>query len=144
MLKHLPLGHPQPDAKKCIAVLMGRAQQSRPPLVEYIIDDVVMRPIVTELLGRTWVPEAAERAAQQAYLDNLIVFWHRLGYDFIRIERNLPLPTHQMYIPEPGRMNTRARFEPGKISSAIPGPPWRRWIFFPSNTSMRICRKAWA
>lgn len=140
MLKHLPLRHPQPDAKKCIAVLMGRVPQSRPPLVEYIVDDVVMRPIVTELLGRTWVPEAAERAAQQAYLDNLIVFWHRLGYDFIRIERNLPLPTHQMYIPDAAPASDKIRAWPDEHQGAIrtwedferyPWPTVAEMDFFP-------------
>jgi len=140
MLKHLPLRHPRPDASKCIAVLMGHAQQSRPPLVEYLVDDVVMRPIVTARLGRTWVPEAAARAAQQAYLDNFIVFWHRLGYDFIRIERSLPLPTHQMYIPDAAPASDKIRAWPDEHQGAIrtwedferyPWPTLAEMDFFP-------------
>lgn len=101
MLHHLPLKHPQPDAKRFINILLGREKSPRVPLVEYIVDDVVMRPIVTDLLGRQWAPEAAERESQKAYLDNFIALWQRLGYDFVRFERALAFPVKQMVEPDP-------------------------------------------
>ncbi|MDZ7290596.1 MAG: hypothetical protein ONB44_03135 [candidate division KSB1 bacterium] len=109
-LRHLPLQNPRPDAEKFIDIVMGRRKSPRPPLVEYIVDDVVMRPIVTVLLGREWVDEGNDRESQRAYLDNFIAFWYYLGYDFVRFERSLNLPTKQLYIPDaaPGSNKQRA------------------------------------
>ena len=91
MLNHLPLKAPKPNGTEFIDILMGRSQSRRTPLIEYIVDDVVMKPIVTELLGRQWVAMGSDRESQQAYLDNFIIFWYRMGYDFVRFEEALPL-----------------------------------------------------
>src|SRR5512141_1138874 len=96
----LPLKNPRPDAGHFIDVLMG-VKKAVPPLVEYLVDDVVMKPIVEGMLGRKWVPEGATgtshevrrgapgRAAQGAYLDTFIEFWLRMGYDFLRYEGDM-------------------------------------------------------
>ena len=87
-LRHVPFSDPQPDANRFVDIVMGRADGSRPPLVEYLVDNAVMKPIVTELLGREWVPPGPESFA--AYLDMHIDFWLRMGYDFVRFETGLP------------------------------------------------------
>ncbi|MCD6289102.1 MAG: hypothetical protein J7M34_01270 [Anaerolineae bacterium] len=89
MTLHVPLANPQPDAQRFIDILMGRVYEPAPPLVEYLVDDVIMRPIVTELLGREWVDLDGSREAEKAYLDNFIEFWCRMGYDCVRFERNM-------------------------------------------------------
>jgi uroporphyrinogen decarboxylase len=101
--------HPRPDAEEFIGILAGRTQTSRVPLVEYIVDDVVMQPIVTELLGRRWVPAGADRDARTGYLDNTIEFWYRMGYDFVRYEESLPLPDRRNAVPDtaPGSAKSR-------------------------------------
>ena len=91
MLRNIPVQNPTPDSQGFIDILMGRSQSKRTPLVEYIVDDVVMKPIVTELLGRQWIAMGSDRESQQAYLDNFIQFWYRMGYDFVRFEEALPL-----------------------------------------------------
>jgi uroporphyrinogen decarboxylase len=101
MLKNLPVENPKPDVKHFIDFLMGRTRDGRVPLVEYIVDDVLMRPIVRDLLGRSWVPEQADRGSQTAFLDNFIAFWQSLGYDFVRYERSLPFPMHQTVSADP-------------------------------------------
>jgi len=53
MLRNLPLAHPKPNAQQFIDILMGRTKSAKPPLIEYIVDDVVMKPIVTDLLYRS-------------------------------------------------------------------------------------------
>jgi hypothetical protein len=58
VLRNVPVKHPKPDARGFIDVLMGRGRSAAPPLVEYLVDDVVMREIVTGLLGRTWADGA--------------------------------------------------------------------------------------
>ncbi len=86
MLKNLPLKNPKPNAMEFIEILMGRTS-ARTPLVEYIIDDVLIEPITKNLLGRIWVDFGDDRKSQKAYLDNFIEFWRRMGYDFVRYER---------------------------------------------------------
>lgn len=100
MLKNIPVLQPKPDGKRFIDTLMGRSQ-GKPPLVEYIVDDVLMRPILTDLLGRQWVDESADRDSQIAWLDNFIAFWLGLGYDFVRYERSLPFPMHRTISEDP-------------------------------------------
>jgi uroporphyrinogen decarboxylase len=86
----LPLKKPRPDAGRFIDGLMGRSRGGRVPLVEYIIDDAVARPIVERVLGRAWVPDTGRRDALEGHLDNVVALWHRLGYDCVRFERGLP------------------------------------------------------
>ena len=54
-IPHISLNSPHPNASEFIDILMGRSSEVRVPIVEYIVDDVVLRPIVTDLLGRAWV-----------------------------------------------------------------------------------------
>jgi len=90
----LPVRNPAPDIERWVRVLMGREQTDRPPLVEYIVDPALMRPILTDLLGRAWVQPGPDRASQAAFWDNVIAFWLGMGYDFVRLEIGLPLPHH--------------------------------------------------
>jgi uroporphyrinogen decarboxylase len=100
----VPLAHPRPDAGRFIRVLMGQERTDRPPLVEYIVDQVLFQPIVTDLLGREWLdPQPGDRASQAAYWDNFIAFWYRLGYDFVRFEAALGFPSHSLIGDDPTR-----------------------------------------
>ncbi|MDH4195835.1 MAG: hypothetical protein OEW05_00350 [Candidatus Aminicenantes bacterium] len=96
MLRHLPLPEPRPDAIRFIDILLGRARTDRPPLVEYIVDETVLRPVVESLLGRRWAAGGNDRASQEAWLDNFIAFWHGLGYDTVRFEAGLPFPENRL------------------------------------------------
>ncbi|MFQ6099093.1 MAG: uroporphyrinogen decarboxylase family protein, partial [Armatimonadota bacterium] len=106
----VPLDNPEPDAEAFIASLMGRSLPNRPPLVEYIVDPVVMRPILEDGMGREWVaPQPGDRDSQAAYLDNFIEFWHRMGYDFVRLEIALPFPRRHLLAEDPAPGVTRER-----------------------------------
>ncbi|HEX9973962.1 MAG TPA: uroporphyrinogen decarboxylase family protein [bacterium] len=109
MLKTMPRKNPKPDGKEFIDILMGRSTNTRTPLVEYIVDDVVMKPIVTEILGRAWVDMKANRDSQQAYLDNFIEFWYRMGYDFVRYEEALPFPNTRIVAKDTGADKAKDR-----------------------------------
>lgn len=89
MLRNLPLENPKPNSNKFIDILMGKTKNAEVPLVEYLVDDVVMKPILEDLVGISWVQPQKERESQKAYLDNFIEFWYRMGYDFVRFERGL-------------------------------------------------------
>ncbi len=93
MLKNLTLKKPQPDGIEFMDILSGKTNSRRVPLIEYLVDDVVLKPITNELLGRKWVEPSDNKEIQKAYLDNFIQFWYRLGYDFVRFEQ--PLPFHK-------------------------------------------------
>jgi len=109
MLKHLPLRRPRPDANRFINLLLGRDRTERPPLVEYIVDEAVMRPVVEGLLGRPWAARGNDRASQEACLDNVIAFWHGLGYDAVRFEAGLPFPENRLVSGEPERETGQPR-----------------------------------
>ena len=119
MLQHLPLANPRPDARQFIDILTGRTRSSRVPLVEYIMDDMVTKPITTNLLGRQWVVEGVDRASQTAALDNFIQFWFRLGYDFVRFERGLPFQEQQFVAPDPTPGSSKQRAWPDEHHGTI-------------------------
>ncbi len=117
----LPLKKPRPDIGYFLDVVMGR-RKGVPPLVEYLVDDVVMKPIVEGLLGRPWHPAgstgtshevrrgAPERDAQKAYLDTFIEFWRSMGYDFVRFEQDLGFTESKLETADtaPGSSKQRA------------------------------------
>jgi len=91
--RHLPIQRPQPDAERFVDVALGRTQTDRPPLVEYLIDDSLRKPIVEDLLGGEWVgPISNNRESMEAYLRNFVLVWQRLGYDVVRYEESLRFP----------------------------------------------------
>jgi len=123
-MSHLkvPLRKPQPDIARFLSAMAGRIMPERVPLVEYLVDNSVMKPILEGLLGRTWVDTSEKteytggqmdltreaRATIDAWLDNQIAFWHHMGYDFIRAEVSLPLPAVSMLTGDTAQGNQRA------------------------------------
>lgn len=143
MLKNLPLRRPEPDARGFIDGLLGKARPARTPLVEYIVDDAVMRPVVEGLLGRAWAPwpaDPADRGALKAHLDMFLDFWLRLGYDCVRFERGLPFLESQVISaaaePGSGKLRAWADEHAGRIASwgdfeRYPWPKVEDFDFFP-------------
>jgi uroporphyrinogen decarboxylase len=119
---------------------MGRRRAAVPPLVEYLVDDVVQRPIVTGLLGRQWAAWGSGREAQAAYLDNFIEFWLRLGYDIVRFEVGLPFAERHLAAADPVKGSDKVREwsdqHRGAIASradfeCFPWPKVEEFDFFP-------------
>lgn len=136
----IPLQSPQPDAAGFVNILMGRVPQSRTPLVEYIVDDVVMKPVVEHVLRRRWVDYGPDRESQRAYLDNFIEFWYRMGYDFVRFETGLPFPESKLTIADAAPGSPKSRDWADEHHSAlsswedferIPWPRIEEFDFFP-------------
>ena len=108
--RHLPLARPRPNSQEFVDILMGRCKGARVPLVEYLLDQTVMKRIVEDLLGRQWVDDAGHWEAQALYLDNFIALWYRLGYDFVRYEQGLGFTRAHLLAPDtaPGSKGQRA------------------------------------
>lgn len=83
---------PRPDAASLIEHLLGRRQRSTVPMIEFIVDEPVVKAVTTNLFNRSWVPFGKDRESQTRYLDNLIFFWQRMGYDLMRYENALDFP----------------------------------------------------
>lgn len=137
---HIPLRNAAPDAERFVRILTGKESSSRAPLIEYIVDDVVMKPIVEHLLGRRWSPLGPGRQELTAYLDNCIAFWTGMGYDFIRFEQSLPLPERQTLIPDAAPGSPKNRAWPDEHQGVIttwdefeqyPWPKVEEFDFFP-------------
>lgn len=109
MLMNLMRKNPKPNSAEFIDILMGRSKANRTPLIEYIVDDVVMKPVVTDLLGRPWCDMNDDRNSQKHYLDNFIEFWYRMGYDFVRFEEALPFPKMNVSAKDIGADKTKDR-----------------------------------
>lgn len=115
----VPIEKPKPNIKKFIDTALGKIEPEEPPLVEYLIDNALMRPVTEKLLGRKWIdtPDHEEYMGGQmdfskenidvvnAFLDNQIAFWYHMGYDFIRFESSLPLPAVSNVIPDTAKGN---------------------------------------
>jgi len=104
----LPLKHPKPDAAEFVHSI-GGLRKGRVPLVEYIVDETVLRPVLTNLLDRKWVPFGGGRESQEAWCDNFIEFWRRLGYDCVRFETGFSFGFEELFAPDTaGTGNRRA------------------------------------
>lgn len=90
--KNLKTFKPQPNASRLIDHLLGRTQVNPPPMIEFIVDEPIMREVLTLWLDCPWVPYGNDRDSQMKYLDNVITFWHSMGYDVLRFEAALPFP----------------------------------------------------
>ena len=115
----VPIAKPKPDINNFLNSTLGKIEPERPPLVEYLIDNALMRPITEKLLGRKWIetPDLVEYMGGQmdfskenigiinAFLDNQIAFWYHMGYDFIRFEASLALPAVSNVIPDTAKGN---------------------------------------
>jgi len=91
----IPLSKPRPDCAAFIQAVTTPREFDRPRLVEYLVNAPVMRAVV-ERLGREWAEPSTSLgpgpAAGDAYWDNFIAMWHRLGYDFVRLELAMSFP----------------------------------------------------
>ncbi|MHB8277528.1 MAG: uroporphyrinogen decarboxylase family protein [Candidatus Humimicrobiaceae bacterium] len=103
----IPIKKPKPDIDLFINEMKGKIILDKPPLVEYLIDSNVMKPIIENMIGRKWIEKTSVKTdhmggqwefnkdnveIMNSWLDNEISFWYHMGYDFIRIEVSLSLP----------------------------------------------------
>jgi len=102
----VPLKNPKPDINNFLRGIKGEITPAKPLMCEYLIDDALMRPILVNYLGRTWIEKSEKTeymggqmeftkediAIMNKWLDNQIAFWYHMGYDYVRVEVSTPLP----------------------------------------------------
>lgn len=102
----IPFEKPKPDIERFLDAISGKKVPEKAPVEEYLVDNALMKPILEDLLGRKWVDTSDKEEYMggqmdfskeglktiNAWLDNQIEFWYRLGYDYVRVEASLQLP----------------------------------------------------
>ncbi len=116
---HLPIQRPRPDGQEFVDILLGRTRQTRVPPVEYIVDETVMRPIVEDLLGLEWPGPVVDRDSCERYLDMVIQFWLRLGYDCVRFETGFAFAEHRLFADDTAPNATHQRAWADEHTGAI-------------------------
>lgn len=103
---NVPQRKPRPDIERFLAAMTGKCIPGKPLVCEYLIDDALMKPVLTQMLGRDWVDKSDKTEYMggqmdfskddlsliNAWLDNQIAFWYHMGYDYVRVEVSTPLP----------------------------------------------------
>jgi uroporphyrinogen decarboxylase len=137
---NVPVSKPKPDIERFLAAMRGERVPEKVPLVEYLVDNAVMRPILERMLGRRWVDTSGKTEYMggqmdlskenlrtiDAWLDNQIAFWYHMGYDFIRVEVSLPLPAVSLVTRDTARGNEEAN----RAWQGLHGGPIHNWEDF--------------
>jgi len=85
----VPLTKPAPDFKRFLDVVVGGKEPARALLADYLVDEPMRRHIVVNLLGQEWADySSTDKRAREQYLGNLVEFFRRMGYDYVRWEWN--------------------------------------------------------
>jgi len=127
----VPLKSPKPDIERFLAAMRGEIELERVPLVEYIVDNSLLRLIVEELLGLKWISifdgtgvwggESAliknNREEVFRWYDNFITFWYRMGYDFVRMELMPNYPAEALSAPDTGDREGKTQRNWQKLSA---------------------------
>ncbi len=78
-----PFRQPEPDFEGLERILRGQASPERMRFVELGIDPEIMKAVSEGCFGIDWIPYSREE--RERFWDQLIAFWHRAGYDYIRV-----------------------------------------------------------
>lgn len=92
------IADPQPDWQQFRAVITGRAEPKRVHLAELFADEAMMQQISQNVLATEWVPAPTDRNRKQLERNLLcqIEYWHRMGYDYIRVSGGLDFPREHL------------------------------------------------
>ncbi len=88
----VPLKNPGPDIELFKDVILRKRIPKRPPFVELLFDELIIKDISEKYLGVKWVEPTEDRESKKIYYKNLINFWYRMGYDYVRISGGLGFP----------------------------------------------------
>lgn len=101
------INNPHPDIKKFVSVIKGAVKPDRVHLAELFADQEVMRWVTEELFKKQWVPlpdDFNDREQMQKHWLCEIEYWHRMGYDYIRVWGGLNYPQQIISIDNTAEM----------------------------------------
>lgn len=115
----VPYKNPKPDIDRFIKAMKGEIAPEKPPVCEYLIDDVLMKSVLVDMLGRQWIEKSdkteymggqmdfsnEDMSSINAWLDNQIAFWYHMGYDYVRVEVSTPLPAVSLITKDTAEAN---------------------------------------
>ncbi|MBU0477657.1 hypothetical protein KKC91_03720 [bacterium] len=91
MLLKVPLQKPTPDIETFCRIIRREIIPSRPPLVELIIDETIMKHLTEQLVGKKWVGHisGSKDSKEEQHIKCIMNFWYRFGYDYVRLSGGL-------------------------------------------------------
>jgi uroporphyrinogen decarboxylase len=115
----VPINKPRPDIENFCKVIRGEFTPKKPLVCEYLIDDNLMKAVLTGYLGRPWIEKSEKTEymggqmsfdkenmdTMNKWLDNQIAFWYHMGYDYVRVEVSTPLPAVSHIINDTAKGN---------------------------------------
>ena len=54
----VPFKNPKPDIDSFIRAMKGEISPEKPPVCEYLIDDILMKKVLVDMLGRPWIEKS--------------------------------------------------------------------------------------
>lgn len=90
MKLRMPLDDPKPDFATFRQVLEGERRADRVHFAELFADKEIVAAVLRDFLGQTPLPGPEQDF--EGYWRQQIMFWHRMGYDYIRVSGGLTVP----------------------------------------------------
>ncbi len=87
----VPLSRPEPNFDEFRQALIGARDATRAHFAELYADPEIVATVLREFLGFERVASSTEDP--EAYYRRNIAFWHRMGYDYIRVSGGLDFPS---------------------------------------------------
>ena len=103
------IANPQPDIQRFIAALTGRAKPNRVPLAELFADQEMMQWVTENVFQKKWIAGSEDRRQIEKHLRCEIEYWHRMGYDYIRVTGGLVFPSHGLQAADPAGLSRGQR-----------------------------------
>ncbi len=119
------IANPKPNIDQFLAVIAGRAKPTRVHLAELFADQEIMKWVTEHVFEKTWVPAGPDRGQMEKHLLCTIEYWHRMGYDYIRITGGLDFTANTLLTTNTAEL---AQGDRGWINSR--GGPIQSWADF--------------
>ncbi len=88
--KKVPLEVPKPNIETFCKTIKREIIPSRPPLVELIIDEAIMKYLMKQKAGVKWIDAVSgDMNSERGNIKSIIGFWYRFGYDYVRLSGGL-------------------------------------------------------
>ncbi len=118
-----PINKPKPNIGGFLDAMTGKKIPDKPPLIEFVIDDSIIKSILENMIGREWIdaPYSTQylgglsNLSKQniktlnAWLDNQIAFWYHMGYDYVLGGDGVWLPVTSLTAVDTAQKNSNKK-----------------------------------